>query len=299
MVFFAIAAALPLRLSGWLGWFRGPAMTIIAPISTPLAAVSSWLRPGERVGASAAPEGDQELRRQAEFYKGEYLQAQQQISELEQIIQALQDGVPMGSRARVRRLEAVRVGADLSSGTILVSRGTVHGVTAGTVAVATASPQHLIGVVTSVGPTVSTVHAITDRGLSPPLLESILLGPGLIGAGEALTAPRVQLRPVGDGTLIGEIGVNDAARVQPGFGAYLDDPSWPTSAQRLIVGRVVRTEPTDRPLFLRLVVRPDLEPMRVRGVVLRIPVEGSEAPAPANSAGVLPGPSAPGSGGER
>ncbi|MDX2116120.1 MAG: rod shape-determining protein MreC [Planctomycetota bacterium] len=275
-----LLAFLPMRWTSWVGWFRGPAMTIIAPISTPLAALSSWLRPGE--GRRGVDDADaSQLRAQLEFYKAEYLRAEQQVEQLRLVIEALQEGVAYGPAVRVRRLEASRVGADLGSGTITVARGSVHGVSVNSVAVAIQAPQHLVGPVTDVGPTVSTIHTITDRRLSPNLVETLLVPSGTLSPEALAIAPRCQFRPVGDGSLAGELGAEDAARIKPGDSAFLDDPSWPSSAQRLIVGRVVRSEDTERPLFKRVVIRPDFDPMRVRGVVLRIP---STDPAPAAEA---------------
>lgn len=266
-------AVLPLRWSGWAGGLRGPFMTLIAPVSAPMTSLSVWLRPGEHRRGEESADVEQ-VRLEREFWRGEYLRAEQQVERLSQLVQALQSGVAYGSPMRIRTLEAQRVGADLGSGTIDASRGSIHGVTAGAAAVATTAPQHLVGLVTAVGPTVSTIHVITDRRLIPNLIETLILPAGEITSEILARAPRCQVRPVGDGTLVGKIGAEDAARIRPGDAAFLDDPSWPVGAQRLIVGRIVRAEDTDNPLFKQLIIRPDFDLARVRSVVLRIPDDG-------------------------
>lgn len=282
----AAGALLPVRYMGWLGWFRGPVMTVVGPIATPLTLLAGWLRPGERSGARADLGADETLA-QLEFYKSEYLASQQRIEQLEQVIEALQDDVPFGGRIRVKRVEATRIGSDPGSGTISVSRGGIHGVTLNTVAVAASAPYQLVGVVSNVGPAVSSVRIVTDRRMTPALIEVVLL-PAAARADASFVAgaARAQLRPVGDGSVAGEIGVDDAAKLSRGDSAYLDDPSWPSSAQRLLLGRVTQIEDTDRPLFKRIVIRPDFDLSRVRSVVLRTP---ADEPVPGAGPGAGPG----------
>jgi cell shape-determining protein MreC len=272
----AAGSFLPLRLTGWTGWLRGPLMTVIAPIASPMNALGTWLRPGEsRRGEDDASTA--ELRQQAEYYKSELLRTEQQNEQLRRVIEGLQGGVAYGPPLRLMRVEAARIAADLGAGTIDVRRGSVHGVRLGTVGVATTAPQHLVGLVTDVGPTVSTIHVITDRKVSPGLIATLILPAGTVTAEALARAPRCQFRPTGDGSLAGEIGAEAAAGVQRGDAAYLDDPSWPPAAQRLIVGRVLRTENSENPLFKRLTIRPDLDLTRVPSVILRTAAE--DAPA--------------------
>lgn len=289
-----LAAVLPLSWTGWLGWFRGPMMTLVAPVANPLAGLASWLRPGERLRPEGTP-GDEELRTQMEFYKSEYLASQQRIEQMEQTIAALQGGVAFGSQPRVQRVEATRIGADPGSGTISVSRGSVHGVTLNSVAVATTAPHHLVGIVTNVGPGVSSVQVLTDQRLTPNFLDALVMPLGQIDQAAVAAAVRGQFRPAGDGTLAGDMGVDDAAKVQRGAPVYLDDAYWPSSAQRLMIGRVVRVEDTDKPLFKRVVLAPEFDLTRVRGVVLRIPSSETGAGGSVISPGGSP---AGGAGGE-
>lgn len=274
---------LPLRLSGWTGWLRGPFMTVLAPISGPLASLGAWLRPGDQRGAPVDIDRE-ELQQQLDFYKQEYLRLDKQAEQMRELIEALQEGVSYGPAITLRRLEASRVGADLGAGSIDVSRGSTHGVRAGAVAVATTAPQHLVGLVTDVGPTVSTVHVVTDRRIAPNLMDVLLLSATNVTTDALARAPRCQIRPAGDGTLVGELGAEDAQRLSPGDAAFLDDLNWPPAAQRLICGRVARIEDTENPLFKRVVLKPDLDLMRTRSVILRIPADAASAPTPAEGA---------------
>jgi len=279
----ALAALLPSRLTGWIGWFRGPLMAVIAPISGPLTHVSGWVRPGEsRRDESSDPEVS-ELRLLSEMYRTEFLRAEQENDRLRTIIEALQQGIGYGATERLRLLEATRVGSSAGGGTIDVAKGGTHGVTRRSVATAIGAPQHLVGFVTMVGSTVSTVQLVTDARLSPRWIEALLLKDAPIDAQVLAGAPRCQFRTVGDGTLVGELGAPDAAKVGKGDLAFVDDDHWPAAAQRLVLARVVRIEETDKPLFRRLVLRPDLDLARVRGVILRIPVESSEGGADAGA----------------
>lgn len=276
-VILVASAFLPLRFTWWLSWLRGPFETAIAPISAPLSKVASWLRPGEGNRAGTDDPEVAELRRQVEFFRSEYLLAEQRLEQMSKVIEALQDGVPYAQGSRLRRLEGTRVGSDLAAGTIEINRGRSHGVTINTVAVAAAAPQHLVGIVTNVGPMTSSVHVLTDPRLVPTLIEALIVRTGVTTPEEIARSPRSQFRPVGDGTLAGTLGIDEAARVQPGDTAFLDDPGWPVSAQRLIMGRIIRVEDTDKPLFKRLIIRPDLDLSRARAVVLRISADEDEA----------------------
>lgn len=276
---FLLGALLPLRFTRWVGWFRDPLMTIVAPISGPMTALSGWLRPG----ASSIPHDESpelaDLRQQRDYYRGAYFRAEQENAQLRDTVRALQEGVAFGAPAAVRRLEASRIGADPGSGTIDVSRGSNHGVTLATVAVAVNAPQHLVGRVSNVESMVSTVQILTDERISPRFIDTLIVPEGEVTPERMSASPRLQLEPAGEGTLAGNLGALHAELVNKGDLAFLDDPHWPASAQRLVVGRVIRVEETDRPLFRRIVVKPDFDPARVTSVILRIAAEEGEGGA--------------------
>ena len=130
----------------------------------------------------------------------------------------------------------------------------------------------MVGRVADVGLLTSTVRVFTrDKSERGPM-EVLVVGAGVTDAGAVLASPRCRLEPVGDGTMIGEIGVGDGVEAEVGMLARLDDPYWPACAQRLIVGRVIEVRNTDHPLHRKIVVQPEIDPMHVASVVLRIPL---------------------------
>ena len=103
----AVGALGPMRVTGWTGWFRGPLMTVIAPIAGPMNSLATWLRPGEsRRGEDDATTS--ELRQQVEFFKSELMRTEQQNEQLRQVIEGLQGGVAYGPPLRLKRVEASR-----------------------------------------------------------------------------------------------------------------------------------------------------------------------------------------------
>lgn len=259
----------PIRYSGWVRGLRNPIDVAVRPISGPFAALSVWLRPGNRRGG--ASEEDQEVERQRDQFKWLYLRELDRVVELESLVRDLQGGAwarPPG----VRRIEAQRVGADIASGTIDVARGSGDGVRPGAVAVARRSEQ-LVGIATDIRPGVTTFRLLTHR--AP---RSRLLVVGCVGADAPLTSaqlqdlPRCQFEPVGDGTLADtSVGAEAAARIAPGMIVRVVDDTWSDAARMLVLGRVARVEDSPNPLFKRVVIRPDTDIARVRSVIVQSP----------------------------
>lgn len=266
----------PPRFTEWVGWFRTPLMAVVTPASRPAAVVSSWIRPGD---APAAREADIELDealRQRDDLETRYLDAIAEIERLRSTIRELQGGRELLVDPSCDTFVAPRVGHDLGAGVIEVRGGSRNDIKAGAVAVAGTS-QQLVGRVSDVGALTSTIRVITRDMSERGSLEALIVRAGETESAAILASPRCRLTPEGDGTLVGEIGVSAGAELDEGMLARLDDPYWPSCAQRLIVGRVIEVRPTDHPLHRRIVVRPEVDPMHVPGVVLRIPMtEGGE-----------------------
>jgi hypothetical protein len=260
-------------------WFRGPLMAALAPASGPATAIGAWLRPGRVERSPRAGSSEPELIAALERLDRDLGRALARIGTLEAVIRDIQSGVAYPAEVPVVRIEAARVGVNLSSGTIEVSRGARHGVQRGSIALARGTEQ-LVGIVTSVGPLVSTVHLVTDRRLSPPLMVGVAVPPDRsLGFDELAAAPNCQLRPVGDGTLASdEVGAPDAALMSVGDRVRLLDDTWPSEAQMVVLGRIASIEPTDEPLFRRVVVAPEVEPARLRSVILQVPAGEGVAP---------------------
>ena len=267
-----VGSLAPADLVGWVGWFRGPFMAVIAPISGPLSALSVRLRPSPDRADPRDLASRGELLEENERLYVEALDLKSRVLELEGLVRDLQGGVGAPGELRWTPLEATRVGADPGSGTIEVKGGRRQGVAPGTVAVARRSSQ-LVGPVTAVGPMTSTVHLVTDTGLRPALMIGVVVPDGTSPSPEALAeAVRCQLRPEGDGTLLSEpLGADDAERVSVGDPVHLDDDSWPSTASMLTLGRVTAVLDTDNPLFKQIVVTPGVDPARLRSVILRVP----------------------------
>jgi len=268
-----VLALAPTRFTRWVGWFRNPLMILVAPLSGPLAALSS------RAHEAVDPETDdprglvsrEDLQRQLDEANQVSARALERVRELESLVTEYQRGVPPYRDPAVRKLEAARIGVNLSAGTIDVSRGSRDGVTVGSVAIARRS-QHLVGIVTSVGPRVSTVHLITDRRLDPPLMVGLVVSDDVWKEQTFTDAPRCQLKADADGTLVdGAVPAGAADRMQTGHLVVLSDPSWPSAAQYCILGRITRIEPTDSPHYRKVVVTPQVDVSRVRSVILNIP----------------------------
>jgi hypothetical protein len=272
---------LPTSVTRWIGeWFRGPMMTIIAPISGPMSGLSTWLRPGDRLPPRDADTPQAELIRQRDDAELRYLRVLDRVQELEALVRDLQRGVLYTETPSVRR-EARRVGSNIAGGTMDIDRGRRHGVREGSIAIARGSEQ-LVGIVTKVEPMTSTIHLITDTRLEPGLLDGVVMSEGRIEDAAALAdLPQLQLEPGRDGLLVSEsVGVNAAGRMVVGRQVRLMDDSWPSTARMLVLGRIVRIEETEDPLFRRVLVQPEIEPARLRSVILAIPEGDDEGAAP-------------------
>ncbi len=268
----AVLALLPTRLTWWVSWARGPFMTVVAPVSGPASALGGWLHPEEWSARSEADAPEAEMLRQREALELAYNRALDRIVELEGEVRDLQEGVEFQPEIPIARLTVTRIGSNLAGGTIDVSRGTRDGVTTGSVAVARRS-QQLVGIVSSVGPVVSTVHLITDTRVNPGLAIGVVMPKQMVGTpDEFVSLVKIQLRPEGDGTLVAdEVGVGEANRIEPGLRVRLSDETWPGAASMLVLGRVWKIEDTEEPLFKRVVVKPEVDPQTVRGMILNIP----------------------------
>lgn len=264
-----LLSLLPTRYAGWVRALRNPVDVIVRPVSGPMAALSSWLRPAR--SNEGPSEETAEIERQRDQFKWLYLREVDRNAELEALVRDLQGGSSWGRPPGVRRVEASRVGADPSSGTVDFSRGSLDGVMPGAVAVARKSEQ-IVGIATDVRPNVSTFRLVTDKRLSPALVVGVVTPDGPVTSAELGALPRCQLRPQGDGTLVdANVAVSAASAINPGMLVRLNDETWPDAARMLVLGRVVRVEPADNPLYRRVVVRPELDVTRVPSVIVQFP----------------------------
>jgi hypothetical protein len=272
---------LPLRWSGWVRALRNPVDVVVRPVSGPMSSLSTLLRPSRNdggVGGGGGGEGSEasaELERQRDQFKWLYLREVDRNAELEALVRDLQGGAAWSRPPGVRRVEASRVGSDAASGTVEFARGTNDGVGVGAVAVARRSEQ-LVGIATDARTNVTTFRLITDTRLQPRLVIGVVVPEGPVSSAQLSTLPRCQLRPLGDGTLVDDnVGVTSASAIVPGMIVRLADDSWPDAARMLVLGRVVRVEPADNPLYRRVVVRPEIDVTRVPSAIIQYPAAGA------------------------
>lgn len=277
-ILLACALAPTNRLTSAFSHLTGPLKAVLAPVSGVASFVSTRIRPPvARVG----PDDVVDDERYAELER-QWLAAMRENQLLKRQIAALEQRAPYGPEPEHRRLSAQRIGADVGAGTIDVRAGEREGVTVGAVASAVRNPLQLVGAVTRTHNLISTVHIITHPRFSYAGLEfmqGVIVPPeGVTDEAQLAERPRCQLRPAGSGRLVAPlVGVDTADEIGVGDEVLLDDEAWPAGAQMLTIGRIVRIEETEEPLYKRVVVRPTLDLSRVGRVVLRIPPEAPGA----------------------
>lgn len=263
---------LPVRMTTWAGWIGELVTTIVAPVSHPSARLAQWLSP-------ASPRRDEPELRRLEQERSElerlYRVERDEVTRLRAVIADLQAGIALYPDPKLRQLIAPVIGAssDRSSSVIRVRAGRASGVTRGSVA--TTSGVQLVGRVQDVGERVCSVAPITDAGAGQ-------IG-GVIMLDAATAGPGCLLKPSGSGTLVGPVEDTGGARpVAAGQRVNLQDPTWPRSAQMLLIGVVESVEPSpNQPLRSVITVRPTLRLDRLSEVILRLsidtlPAEGGE-----------------------
>ncbi len=260
-----IVALLPM---GWLGWTAAFATMVRVPVQ-PMAQVavqvSQWLRssadvPGESEALRARTE-------ELETTRALLHRARLQIEGLQEQIEALQEvsglwpGVevtPIFARVTARAL-------DRAGGPTRINVGSRHGIVAGAIVVYRGG--HLIGrVAEGVSRLSSGVVPTTDAATG--FIEGVVLP-----AGDPVTdvrnTPHIQLVADHHGGLVGDLDRETLLR--PGDLVRLADPSWPDSAQGLIIGVVETVEPKDlQPLLNTITVRPRFHARRVASVTVII-----------------------------
>ncbi|MCC5823155.1 MAG: hypothetical protein LAT64_09870 [Phycisphaerales bacterium] len=257
---------LPLRWLGWARWFSEQTFVIAAPIAHPITRGVDLIVPASRPSPERT-ERERTLRDELERARVRLLQSDQRIGELESLVEQLSRGTLLHPDVEVSQLPRSVVG---EAGEMLVVRtGTHEGVYRG--AVVTAQSVHLVGRVADADTRTSRVLPITARG------SMRLLGVVVVDDETGRRASCV-LEPVGDGTLVGEVSPppdGRAEEIQIGQTVRLFDEQWPRHAQMLVIGEVVRVEPSaDQPLRRRITVQPRINPRRAGEVIIRLPIGG-------------------------
>ncbi len=258
-----LASLLPVR---WLAWTPILATVVRVPLQ-PLAQagvqVSHWLRPGtDEAGESEAL---REQMTQLEKTRGLLHGARLQIESLLEEIAALQEARGLRPGVEITPIVARVSGrpADRVGGPVRINAGVRHGVVAGAIVVYRGG--HLVGrVAEGVARLSSSVIPITDGSIG--LVEGIVL-PADDPVADVRTRPHIQLVADGHGGLAGDLDRTIVIRV--GDIVLLADPSWPDSAQGLIIGKVTSVETKDlQPLLKTVTVEPKYEARRVASVTV-------------------------------
>lgn len=264
----------PARLTGWARGLQDPAIVLVAPIAHTAGAVARFLRP-----ARPGPAPPQELREallERDRLERRYLAALQRIEDLERRVASLQRGVGVEPSADVTPVVAPVIGAssDPRDGALMVRAGKAQGITP-RVSIAVAAGEHLVGRVVDVRVRHSYVLPIT-RAPAEEWIQAAVITP------DKPLGFLCQLRATGAGTLAGDLE-SSAVGVEVGQTVRLRDPSWPQSAQMLVIGRVEAINPkSDAPLRKVVTVRPAIDIERVAEVILRTPSATMQASAPAD-----------------
>lgn len=259
----AVLSVLPLRWLGWSKWFAEQTRVVIAPIAHPITRTVDLIipEPGDLDGGT---ERERTMRDELERVRVRLLQSETRVAELEGLVEEISRGALLQPDIEVSQLPRPIVG---ENGEMLVVRtGTGEGVHNG--AVVTARSVQLVGRVSEADARTSLVLPITARGASRVIGVVIL---------DEMTGRRAScvLEPAGDGTMVGEVSPPEGGRadeVQVGQTVRLFDEQWPRHAQMLVIGEVIRVEPSaDQPLRRRITVRPRVNPRRAGEVIVRLP----------------------------
>jgi hypothetical protein len=270
-----LALAVPATWQGWVAPFAGVAEVLVSPLAGPVSRLHRWLKP------VPPPPGDSRLAALESDNQELRTKLLQQIDENQRLRTLLEQSriLPADAAGAMNQLAAkvTGVSADANSPALFVRAGSQQGIDVGNVA--TVQFAHLLGRVTGVRPRAATVLPITAPASGA--LDAVVLSKDVPGG------LRTQLKPVGDGTLIGDVEdkIDPASQqpyqLAPGDEVRLADPSrWPMHAQMLMVGAVERVEPSPRqPLRKTVVVRPIVgDLLKVSEVVVQLPARTADAP---------------------
>jgi len=256
-----------------LGWTRLPAelmRLVMGPFGSLGVSAGQVIRPTPKPPGSNQVIDDEfvrHLQEERDNFERLYLLEQSRVDNLQGQLEQIQK-IPLESLAATKALLTANIvlrSPTAGSGSVVLNRGANHGVQPGTVAVY--NGVHLMGRVTDdVSGVQCTLLPLTNK--ANRLIECRVIPkdrPDL----RPSEAPRVGLVPTGEGVFTDQ--PNAAEPIAVGDTVRLDDTSWPTSAQKMIVGVVESVEVNDLdPLRKVIVVRPAYQVSQVTQVVLRI-----------------------------
>lgn len=265
-VLIVCALAVPARFLRWTKPFGQLVTAFAAPISHPFASFSRWILPADN--SPIVSEKVRELEARLEEAERELRRVQQENRRLVQSLEEL-NVLSIVNTSPVRQVFApvFASSSDLTSNILRARAGAMQGVD--TTSVATAAGMQLLGRVISADDRTCDIQLFSAKG-AEPLNCMIMIDATANGLACRLT-------PTGQGTLRGPVedrrDPTTAQAIEPVVGQIvrLADGRWPTSAQMLLIGKVVAVEPSpDGPLRRLVTVAPSIERLeRVSEVVIR------------------------------
>jgi cell shape-determining protein MreC len=265
-----VLSFLPARVLTPFTWLGDLVAVLVAPVSQPVRIVGAWLSPA----SAAAPEPEEIalLRRQRDEYQTLYERMRERNNDLLRQMEQLRLMIELNPAVNTRHLNAPVISgtSDPANALLLIRAGTANGVNRNDV-VAVEGVQ-LFGRVERAAARTSWILPITAEA------SGYIEGQVMVADGDGFAC---KLRPVGDGTLMGDVGdpgAQGSTAIQPGQVVRLLDRTWHESAQMLVIGRVESVAPApDSPLRPVIVVRPSVALERVTEVIVRITPEEREA----------------------
>jgi len=256
----------PTKWLGWTDWFSAQVKVAIVPITHPLTIVVDTIVPN-RISDPASSERERAIAFELQRIQLELLQLRDENQRLNTMIEQYSRGAAITPELNVRQVTRPRI-ANLTGDLLLIRTSNLPDLAHGTVVVADA--VQLLGRVARVDGRTATVLPITASS-AQPIMATVLLNE------DGTRQARCFLKPVGDGTLRGEVArpaLDENSSIQIGQEVRLQDSQWPTSAQMLLIGKIERIERNEsQPLRPRIIVRPTIEDLRrVPEVILRIPI---------------------------
>jgi cell shape-determining protein MreC len=263
-----LALFVPVRYLAWMSGFGHLAQVVVSPVSGPVHQLMAWLAPA---GGARQSEEVQQLRREAEEYHVQLLQALAENDQLRDQIKELQRGHALDPDLAIQQITVPVIGtaSDIAQEQLTIRAGSRQGVDLNTVA--TTSGLQLVGRVVAVGSLTSTVAPITSKAAGAVQ--------GMVMIDDTANGLSCTLAAGANGTLTGDVedrrNPATGAPIEPQVGQIvrLSDPAlWPRSAQMLLIGKVEKVEPSPKqPLRKVITVRPTVDNLeRVSQVVLRI-----------------------------
>lgn len=255
IVLVTIIALLPTRLLGWVGDLSSIVRLPVAPLGDLGNTAAAWLRPIPVPHEEFSPDAQKlvlNLEEQRDRYERLYHASTQRIADLQEQLQQLQQ-VPIDTlEAPVSLLRAQITTRNPSepNAPVQLNRGSRQGVATSSIAVY--NGVNLIGRVAEVTAVSCSLHPLTHAGTG--LIRAAVM-PAADNTITVNEAARVALKPVGNGSFLGDVSSDRAVKI--GDTVRLFDSAWPMSAQAMIIGVVVEVHTKDnQPLRNEIVVKP-------------------------------------------